>query len=67
MLYLDFDSGVSDVNVTNRLLLFLDNIHRRSGIGADTAGAGEQTNDTVTAASEAAEYKSRETVSEPAC
>ena len=67
LLALDFDSGVSDVNVTNRLLLFLDNIHRRSGIGADAAGAGKQTNDTVAAASEAAEYKSRETVSEPAC
>ena len=27
LLSLDFDSGVSEVNVTNRLLLFLDNIH----------------------------------------
>ena len=26
MLSLDFDSGVSDVNVTNRLLLFVENI-----------------------------------------
>ena len=26
LLSLDFDSGVSDVNVTNRLLLFLDNL-----------------------------------------
>lgn len=27
-LSLDFDSGVSDVNVTNRLLLFIDNLHK---------------------------------------
>ena len=26
LLSLDFDSGVSDVNVTNRLLLFMDNL-----------------------------------------
>lgn len=26
LLSLDFDSGVSDVNVTNRLLLFVENI-----------------------------------------
>lgn len=28
LLSLDFDSGVSDVNVTNRMLLFLDNLKR---------------------------------------
>ena len=26
ILSLDFDSGVSDVNITNRLLLFIDNL-----------------------------------------
>ena len=26
MLSLDFDSGVSDVNITNRMLLFTDNL-----------------------------------------
>ena len=26
LLSLDFDSGVSDVNVTNRMLLFIDNL-----------------------------------------
>lgn len=30
LLSLDFDSGVSDVNVTNRMLLFYDNIRRPS-------------------------------------
>ena len=28
ILSLDFDSGVSDVNITNRLLLFIDNVRR---------------------------------------
>lgn len=28
MLSLDFDSGVSDVNVTNRLMLFIDNVRK---------------------------------------
>ena len=28
LLSLDFDSGVSDVNITNRLLLFIDNLRR---------------------------------------
>ena len=26
LLSLDFDSGVSDVNITNRVLLFIDNL-----------------------------------------
>ena len=26
LLSLDFDSGVSDVNITNRMLLFIDNL-----------------------------------------
>jgi predicted nucleotide-binding protein (sugar kinase/HSP70/actin superfamily) len=28
MLSLDFDSGVSDVNITNRMLLFIDNLKK---------------------------------------
>lgn len=28
ILSLDFDSGVSDVNITNRLLLFVDNLKK---------------------------------------
>lgn len=31
LLSLDFDSGVSDVNITNRLLLFIDNIQAEAG------------------------------------
>ena len=31
LLSLDFDSGVSDVNITNRLLLFIDNIQAKAG------------------------------------
>ena len=29
ILSLDFDSGVSDVNITNRLLLFIDNLKKQ--------------------------------------
>ena len=28
LLSLDFDSGVSDVNITNRMLLFVDNLKK---------------------------------------
>ena len=28
LLSLDFDSGVSEVNITNRLLLFIDNLNK---------------------------------------
>ena len=28
LLSLDFDSGVSEVNITNRLLLFIDNLKK---------------------------------------
>jgi hypothetical protein len=31
LLSLDFDSGVSDVNIANRLLLFVDNIQLSTG------------------------------------
>lgn len=31
LLSLDFDSGVSDVNVTNRMLLFINGIENKNG------------------------------------
>ena len=37
ILSLDFDSGVSDVNVTNRLLLFIDNISVPGGGSSERA------------------------------
>ena len=37
ILSLDFDSGVSDVNVTNRLLLFIDNISVPGGSSSERA------------------------------
>jgi predicted nucleotide-binding protein (sugar kinase/HSP70/actin superfamily) len=30
MLPVDFDSGVSDVNITNRMLLFIDNLKKHN-------------------------------------
>ena len=40
ILSLDFDSGVSDVNITNRLLLFIDNVS-----SADKQTSDKQTSD----------------------
>ena len=42
LLALDFDSGVSDVNVANRLLLFLDNVLRRPSEAAAFHAASSQ-------------------------
>lgn len=39
ILSLDFDSGVSDVNIANRLLLFIDSLHSRAEHSLDVTAA----------------------------